>query len=1772
MLRVYYMRWCALLIILIGMPMAVALNNYTADISLLTSQTVYTQGARIELKGSVYLSNYSDNGSIITNRTAVIGVLVNLSIITKDTNITRSSYLLNTSAQGRFSSRSDFDTSATLVTAPSITGDYHLKATYTDPNTTVWYTKVEIRVINESVDMLEVGGDKVVYEISEAMLITVEAIRKVGDQLSYVSNVTVNGSLRNSTKGVVSNFSCQTGSTGKCTVSTTAPTSYGKYIMEINNFKAFTSFEVRPFKVLVAMKDELGQTFKHLFSTGNQASVEVVALTNSSTETYTFVGIIRNGAGGVASIINSTTLNNSNSYLNRYTFTLDSLSYPVGNYLVEINITKTGGGTIQAFTSFEVRSWSLDFKKRELGSGFEYEYTAFPGKLIYLEIYPTWRVNGSIISTINTTSSLNISLTDGLHNIFLTTNATWNATCGTAGCYDFNITTPSTKGTYFLSILTSYESDVQTARRQIKVSDITLTAQSIDKEGVLKDLFGANDYLYVAITGKNTTSTVNLTNASVISIEYMNGTEYSYTQVSRFDDVNTTNTILEWAFNSSLQQFKIDTPSAGGIYNVYLAGENNTAATFTRFIVNPYDVCLVAKNTPGSAGGTTGYYYAYQFKTTDTIYFEIKVTRASNPSGRAASANLTAANTSYGMGAACSIDTQSKQVVTNATISIEEVLSMRTGKSFNLNATESSCQSDDNSGGYTCTITPQGKWDSGSYGVRFKIIGQDKQTTDVAFGGFDAKAFYLYAYPTNWRTKPTDGVALNIYMYEAGNNWWGNFGAGGLSGTVSVERVEYRGTEGEWLWPPIVYSEFNVSKLNTTTITNGEGSFTLPAVYISTGQWKPGSYRALLKGVDNGGNTDYGYAWFEIKRWEVYAAPVDCSTGGSGCQSVYNINSKKNISLYVTIGNAGSLGTSGQALGGPVSIRVKKIQDCRQWPCTDFNSSTYTANTINVTLSAGWYWSGTLNHSYLINISPTSGSWGTGYYQVILDVNGSETGRGWYNTIAFYAQAQPTDVGGVNWRYSIKNTEPMYFAVTTTQSQRGGYYYGSYASTDYINTTIKSSTLRRWEWTSGQQVQYTYPGDFNISILQGGTTINGSRVINLTTTNKTWVSGYYYGELVLKNNDNETSTAWLWFQVIPFRVQITSDKFTIDSDQCINGTINIYDPDWRTSTVLNGTYNITVVSERIWSGNANSITTFTSYSPNVTFNGTSAFHVCPSGGTWGSGSWGNYHYLDFRVQDSARSAESGWLSFRTVPFSIRWGSIVGGTSVRKTSNIQVPANLTYASSGANTSGNLTKLYQWRWDQSRSRYEEYNFSVGSCDKRTVGTKSCRVNGTQTVTIYPPGDGWREAYNYIQAQWTQHDSAAIGIQDYSGIWFNGVEVYTGWWNTVDNNSNWKWRYSLGENITIKLFVRDTANVGARVNITKVEFSDASKGCWSDYCRTYNNATYSIVGQTSNEINDSGIIRIHKGSTNWTKGYMYIQATVSGVNGTTTIKNGNVWITDLSAPTVNVSAPRINATINGTSFTASWTTSENANCQLTLRDYDTFYTGGTCTGWNTTNATNAYLVDSCNQTKYSFVGSSDYYEYVTKDYHAWSVGSTWGTNWDGSSSGIVTGGTTHSKTFTASFVGLSSYTAQDYGLIIHCDDEDWNRGASYTAFAINHTPGSGVSRQVNVTLLFPANNSIKTTFSAYFNYSFNGPTLAKCQLFNNISGYFVDNITSTNLPVGTHNFTDTLPRNTTLRWNIRCEDSTNSSNYGWGDNTSGTAHNRTVFFNITSSGAAT
>ncbi|MBL7206530.1 MAG: hypothetical protein ISS36_02945 [Candidatus Aenigmarchaeota archaeon] len=1594
-----------------------AISAIIYDLQLMVSKTIFGLGERIEIYG--YLYNIT-----ASSETGVPSVSINLSLLNISNDVI-SNYTFTTGSNGEYYSRSDYYPSATVINAPSTTGNYTLNATYTNGSATT-YSVITINVINQSIDDIRLEPNKAIYYPSSNITLTARAIQYLGDNDLPVANVSINGTLRDSDFEILNTFSCTTDANGLCVYTNLiAPSTSGRYILEANNYVGYTTFSVVAFDVDVFMKDSTGTSIKNVFKKGDTGYVEVRVGYNSTTASgnYTVSSSIYNSNGTLISTLTGFSLDSNNSYSNKVPFTINN-NLTVGEYKTKVSVRKIGGETINSTAIFQVRDWTLSVSKTSSNSGFEYGYTAFANSTVYFDASVIERGNGSAISGLN--NNFTITLKNNFGAQMTNSSAFYNSSTGT---YTFNLTMPSIQSSYTLSVTLANNDDTQSVEKLLTVTTIRASALSTDVNENKRDIFSMSEFAYIKVTAKNKTSNVNVTDIDIVSIKYQDGTEKNYTYQSNWSLMNFTDTDLEWGWNSTSSLVILDPPSTGGLFTVEMFVNNKSANTWARLRIKPYEICTAAK----ASSDTTQSDYYWQFQTTDTIYLQMKVHQTKDASSLSL-ANLTTSSAGYyyGYGGACQADT-TKTAINNATITIKGVKNMRNGNTETLNSTASICYPIDQTGGYMCVIKPYDNlWDGGKYRVVVEITGPNGVTSDEGFGTFEARAFYIYGWSNLWSNKPTGDINFTIYMYSAGSGWWSS--RSGIDGTVTLESVQYRGTPGEWMWQPVTYN-YNTTGLSASTISSGAGTISLSASRAPNGTWKPGYYSAIIKGTDSSsGESDYGELWFEIRNWYAYANPVELSSGTY--QYKYQFNTRENVSLYVKIMNAGDAwGTYGSSLGGNVDISIKKLEFYTTWPPKEVPAANYTATTITVNQSNRDIWSAsTGDDNYIINITPVSGRWDSGYYQVVLDLNGTETGWGWFSALAFYIDTQPMNENGT-YEYNTRGRGPVYFNVTTTKNRK--YYYSYYSTVDFVNTTISDMVLRRWNSNTWQQIDYNYPEDINISIVgSNDLNVTGRSMLNVTYNNGTWPGGSYNGEIIMINNESEKVTGWLWFNVEPFRIQATANPYTIATDNNLTVELTIYEPGWTWPyTIQEGNYSIDSIIKRTWNYAGELRTDITNYTLG---NGTAIFNgsiinltIEPPSGRWESG-WVS---ITVTIKDiDTNETKDGWISFRAVPFTISL-SRTSPYTIGLSGNLTFNATLSHPISSQPETGNLTSVYRSSWPSNIY----YNFSVNGCNSRT--SSSCLINGTSAVVVEAPLDGWEEGYNYFYTEFTD-DNDSTRIDDWSSVYFNARPTLRGYMYAVDSNGNYQYATSFPNNITIYLYsLQDLSGGNVAVNVTNVLFSKSPDGCWDDSCRTYSSATWSVVNVSTgesvgnNEIDTAGYIKLVPSGGLWEGGDYYVKVYITNGTDSSIIKNGYFKIKDMVAPNVSINTPTLAQVITENNIFFNASTTEDARCDIMIVNYDRYYS------WYCSGNVSAACNTSYNGSVYTY---------------------SWISGWSGQ---VSTGGTAHTYNLS-----LNTSQNQDYGIKFYCYDSDWNYGTNETVITLNRTAQpyvAWVSTGVNTTL---------------------------------------------------------------------------------------------------------
>ncbi|MFH0860014.1 MAG: lamin tail domain-containing protein [Candidatus Altiarchaeota archaeon] len=1291
------------------------------------------------------------------------------------------------------------------LTAPSVSGTYQIKAGYNDSET-LWEGELTVVVSEHAVDTINIYPDKATYYIGESTIsLTASAVRSVAGTEVGVADVSINGTIRYANETVISGFNCTTGSTGSCDTTLAVPSAVGTYLIEANNFLGSTTVSVISLDVTLSTRDDTGDSLKAVYSPGDNARIRVKVSFNGTVDSsvnYTFSGSISypNGTQVKAIYENQTDAWDRTTQTGWHNFTIDG-NFTAGSYMASVTVTD-GASNVSQTVFFSVQSWSITLEKI---SGFEYSLSAFPGSTAWFKITVKNLTTGGSITTLNNTN-FNITLSssgDAVGSYNITANSTYN----------FTFAMPSSVGAYTLRVQVTHAGTTQSTEVTLYAINAVASATPVNSEGELKELFDGSEYVHIQVTLRNQSSTLNITNLTVTEVRDEDGDLVSYSYQGNWSgDVNGTK---EWRKNISAAMLKLDNPNTGGMYTVKIevssqsAGGSQvisiadaiqagqTAVANTKFIVDPYTIWAYPKGEDESWG-------RYQFAVGDKVYFDVTVMKAQHQYGSA----MMAFESGYGMGAggtggypvpevapsrqiASSTENVKKMpnsvaaagpaqhssmagsgasstAVSGATVNVSKIINDQTFEELPLSEVNWSCTQTSSTGSSTCSIYPinssgsQANWSGGRYHVVFQVTGPDNVTTGLGHSGFEVRSFYIYAWSTSWMNKPTANITFTVQMYDAANTQWWNWyyggsngSTGGLNGRVSVLKVLFNGGMGEWIWPPINYNYTGTLPSNKQ-ITNGQGNFTLNA---PTGNWGSGSYTLVLKAERTDANgtvldTDYGEAWFDIRLWDAWASPVDANNSYQWTQS---FAASDTVNLFVNIHNAGSWLSGEDLTNGPVTVSVKKIEDFTSWPPNVLDSSNYTANSITVSKSAdSWsaYYGGSFNASdYLINITPAGGVWPTGYYNVVLDVNGTDTGFGYFNVISFYASAQFVNSSG-SYAYSTRGTGPVYFNVSSSSDTFGG---------EPINTSIKSLSLMMWS-SSGLPTEYTYPDDLSVS----PASIGGSALVQVNNTGGGWPAGWYNGEIVLNDSTGATATAWIWFESRPFVVNAYTTSYEVGRSSNVTATLSILDPlDWYTQ--LPGTYVIDSITDMDWGPMGGVGTAITNYTPAYfTQNGSGAsLTITPNNGAWSSG----YHNLVVRVRDNAtNSSGETWLYFNIVPFTVsatqdRW-------TYGSSENVTVSVNVSDPLTGNPVTANLSRVYETDWS---------NCWTWPCPTTEYNYTPQLINGTANVSIIAPAEGWSSQWHSLtlvfadpsdptttRDQWISFDSRAFNVYLSQSAW--------------------------------------------------------------------------------------------------------------------------------------------------------------------------------------------------------------------------------------------------------------------------------------------------------------------------------------------------------------------------------------------------------------------
>jgi rRNA processing protein Gar1 len=1382
------------------------------------------------------------------------------------------------------SSDGTFNSSKLSANSP---GRYKIIANFTDYNDNQWESRIDLKVTPKCVDRFLIYPDKATYYAGETAKITIEAQKYSGGDYIGVGGVELNWSVRKIDGTIVASYTgVKTGDDGKYNATITVPTYIGTYILEVNNYAAKSTFEVIPFEVVLRMLDETGSTTRTTYAVGQTARLQVRVLYNGTTPTtgvYSFSGDIIEKSGLILLHIPSTPIDNS-TYTGTYDFEINS-SWPIGSYMANITVASLSGQTVTSKVFFDVRKWKLWLTVPE-DSGFLFGLTSFPSTPVKLVIKVTDLTTGDPITGLENYTSVVLQTLQGTTIQSIEVKYS-NSSKG----YIANFTMPSDIGQYILKVTVTKDSETLIMEKTLRVTNIVAYATPTDKDGTIKEIFGGVEPVYIVVKAENETSPVAIKEMNLEEVIDENGNSIPYTLINWSDTGS--NTSLEWAYNLSylisegklVAILRLDNPKKGGVYTASISVNNKSALATVKFIIDPYRVCAFPKKEGED-------WYRWQYSTSESIRFEIKVTEAKHKAGKAIfymddficlGPNTEPLPGDGGGGGGGGTETP----VSGANVTVIKIINEQIQKEVPLSEVNITPGKTDSNGRAYVILTPaSGNWTGGWYHVIFKVTGPDGVTTGKGHGGFEARRFYIWGHGVDengnwrWEFKPRENITIQIEMFDALNKmWWGGGEAGGINGHAFAEKILYHGSAGEWMWPPIEYQYSG--ELPSTTITDGRGNFTLLA---PPGGWKTGEYVVVIKGINDQGEEDYGWAWFSIRLWWAWAEPVDNETYESMWEG---FSTNENVTLLVEIYNAGKWGGLVEPLEeAPVTVSVKRLEDYSTWPPKIVKPEDYSCTPIQINESFDWNkrWESPLDISYLKNytleLSPTT-KWNTGYYNVILNltgVNGSqETGWGWFQVKAFYVYTQFVDASG-NEIWTSKGGDNIYFNITTTKRHWDPWDISqNLTDAEPIDTNISEILLWMWSEDSWEPRTLRYPGDLDVSPVE----INGQATIKINKSDGSpWQSGWYSGEIAVVDSNGNREKGWLWFEIRPFQVQV---EMLDEGGMCCvwevssisNITLNLLVVDPETWTPIDDNYSIEIYDET-WEFEYKLINIAT-FEPKNFSGGNVIINIMPPEGTWKGG----YHNLKIIVTNDEGVSGTGWAWFSVVPYKIEKLSVNGDPMALYWIQIKPGDNITIEYRAfdpiTNQSLNISvkKVHEWG--------KEYVFTTADGDRH--------INGTENLTVIPPSEGWREGYHYLELEFEQR------VRDYLSF---DVRSFTGW--------AWAPRISPKSNLTITLTVYEPDWVTpASVNITSIKIQLPEEKSFTDFTQ---NATF------TNPCNGTCTIEVIPPAGGWPLGWYW--ATIEVIDSTTGTPSKpeatfDAWF-EVSAPTVEIWYPYTGAMISG------------------------------------------------------------------------------------------------------------------------------------------------------------------------------------------------------------------------------------------------------------------
>lgn len=1426
---------------------------------------------------------------------------------------------------------------ASLNASVTNSGEYVIRSEFAY-NGTRYINDMIVKISGAS--HFSIFADRVSYSPGEAINFTVKA--QDSSKLDVPDEfVAVKLSYMNYTP--ITQTSGATSGAGEFSSSLTAPSSSGNYILSANDWLAYTTIAVGGFDMISYSGDITGSV-KYKYGLNEDGYIYVDLLTSNKTKYSGALETISMNITYPSGASNATSATYQGAKWN-YSLRLNES----GSYSVNASVVSNALG-ITKYMSFNFSAAIYEIKtsvKNSRGTNIFFPNETVP---ISAKVYNS--SSGEIMSS-NFSGGWSLELLN--YNGSIAMNISNSTGRGSDNSYSFSFLANMTPGNYYVRIRLNQSETSD----DVIMQDHDAQAMPVDQDYQFKNIFipGKNN-ARILTTLMNASGDMNVTGISVLSIK-------------KSGSGNIKNRL---SINTSLVDYKLSRAGlvefappvdAGWYYAKMLV--NNRYIAETWFSVKVYATCSQLSGYKWFVGsGEDASLQVTVYAAQETGFME-SIGGKDGTQGSQATGGGSSFGSMYGMpscsggGNSTGGNSTSGNVSANVQVTVAKITNVLTSEDYTKKLSSLPTGTTNSNGNVTLNITkPSGGWSGGSYIVELDLK-DNNNNTDKGFASFNVKSFWINVWPQQtsgywiWYFGPRQNFTFNVYSYNSTNTWgsynsWYNSGVGD---NCSVANVYYQGSGGEWFWPP---KQIEASKYNSTC-AGSQGKFNLTVVPNSA--FKSGSYMVRVR-VNTSTDADVGDGWFSVKIYNVYL-----KSNTSNYYDSWYIGSGSNASFRFEITYANNTDWScgwdpsracANRVNETLNVTITKVLRSDNWMPAEYAGWKYNASVINGTGVVSY---GSMNITAgngTIVLIPKGGtgnsSWESGYYNVIVDVTGSEgteTGYAWFESRPFFVEATPVNNSAgypSKWRY--KSTDTITLNVSAASKPSWMKYYSSYsgASYQYSDANITSISLSRYDYSTWR-MQNVSVTNYTPSIISGVT------VVNITPASLQ--PGSYNLEITLRDNQSNVGKGYAWFEVRDFTLsaQTANWKWKFNNSENITLAVMACDADtwWCSGSGLTGVaVNVTKV-QRTGTWPYTDVAGWASNSSNTTANG-AGLNVYRASGSWDSG----YYTAEVTgTYNNITQTANVWFEIESFSMNV-WANKWEYTMRENVSlSVQLGKDVTISNVSVNC-GN--------WPS----YQTYSYASGTLNVSPTSLSS----GTSNITFIPSSGKWPSGY--CNGQITASAGGETKTQWFS---FNVQPV-----RVSVNNYNSKYNFLKNESVLLAVNPQQAINFTMNMTLWPYDGGSSSGIVYAQ------NLNFTVNATNISRINADSILNITPNGT-WRYGSYSGQMTVYASDDASSFST--VWFNFYVQPPYSlwISPYYVNKSVRSQNFTAYVYSNTGANAtSLNITLLAIKYWPSSCyyncnyqfdTDWNATNAT----TNSNGQAMINITRGSDWsstYNYLT------------------------------------------------------------------------------------------------------------------------------------------------------------------------------------------------